>query len=149
MKWRNSKERELLASGGTREQTLPTKNNPNPDLSDVGEETRTPAVVGASKDDLNLQPGDDIFQKEQEYQSRAEDDTFVGQQARTDAFSSSLASAIPAKIQIKDLTSLSTYGKTPGAYAFPYQEADGDYTDEDINVTDELGGSHNEDSEND
>jgi hypothetical protein len=30
MKWRNSKERELLSSGGTREQTLPTKNNPNP-----------------------------------------------------------------------------------------------------------------------
>lgn len=30
MKWRNSKERELLSNGGTREQTLPTKNNPNP-----------------------------------------------------------------------------------------------------------------------
>ncbi|XP_042571177.1 homeobox protein DBX1-B-like [Cyprinus carpio] len=36
MKWRNSKERELLSSGGCREQTLPTKMNPNPDLSDVG-----------------------------------------------------------------------------------------------------------------
>ncbi|XP_064482726.1 hematopoietically-expressed homeobox protein HHEX-like isoform X1 [Ornithodoros turicata] len=36
MKWRNSKERELLSSGGSREQTLPTKTNPNPDLSDVG-----------------------------------------------------------------------------------------------------------------
>ncbi|KAH9372502.1 hypothetical protein HPB48_003123 [Haemaphysalis longicornis] len=35
MKWRNSKERELLSSGGSREQTLPTKSNPNPDLSDV------------------------------------------------------------------------------------------------------------------
>ena len=34
MKWRNSKERELLASGGSRQQTLPTKNNPHPDLSD-------------------------------------------------------------------------------------------------------------------
>ena len=34
MKWRNSKERELIAQGGSREQTLPTKNNPNPDLSD-------------------------------------------------------------------------------------------------------------------
>ena len=34
MKWRNSKERELLAQGGNREQTLPTKNNPHPDLSD-------------------------------------------------------------------------------------------------------------------
>ncbi|XP_046382311.1 homeobox protein H2.0-like [Ischnura elegans] len=36
MKWRNSKERELLAHGGSREQTLPNKNNPNPDLSDPG-----------------------------------------------------------------------------------------------------------------
>ncbi|XP_066257945.1 homeobox protein DBX1 isoform X2 [Euwallacea similis] len=35
MKWRNSKERELLASGGSREQTLPNKNNPHPDLSDA------------------------------------------------------------------------------------------------------------------
>ncbi|XP_075217826.1 homeobox protein Dbx [Lycorma delicatula] len=35
MKWRNSKERELLASGGSREQTLPNKNNPHPDLSDL------------------------------------------------------------------------------------------------------------------
>ncbi|XP_057380068.1 homeobox protein DBX1-like [Daphnia carinata] len=34
MKWRNSKERELLANGGSRSQTLPTKNNPHPDLSD-------------------------------------------------------------------------------------------------------------------
>ncbi|XP_023344952.1 homeobox protein DBX1 [Eurytemora carolleeae] len=35
MKWRNSKERELLASGGNRDQTLPNKNNPNPDLTDT------------------------------------------------------------------------------------------------------------------
>ncbi|XP_071955492.1 homeobox protein DBX1-B-like [Antedon mediterranea] len=35
MKWRNSKERELLSSGGSRESTLPNKSNPNPDLSDV------------------------------------------------------------------------------------------------------------------
>nr|AUN27673.1 DBX [Lineus ruber] len=35
MKWRNSKERELLSSGGTRESTLPGKGNQNPDLSDT------------------------------------------------------------------------------------------------------------------
>uniref|UniRef100_A0A8C5KRU5 Homeobox protein DBX1 n=1 Tax=Jaculus jaculus TaxID=51337 RepID=A0A8C5KRU5_JACJA len=39
MKWRNSKERELLSSGGCREQTLPTKLNPHPDLSDVGQKS--------------------------------------------------------------------------------------------------------------
>ncbi|CAH0549636.1 unnamed protein product [Brassicogethes aeneus] len=38
MKWRNSKERELLAAGGSREQTLPNKNNPNPDLSDASDD---------------------------------------------------------------------------------------------------------------
>lgn len=36
MKWRNSKERELLSTGGCRQQTLPTKTNPYPDLTDVG-----------------------------------------------------------------------------------------------------------------
>ncbi|XP_048401801.1 homeobox protein DBX1-like [Stegostoma tigrinum] len=39
MKWRNSKERELLSAGGCREQTLPTKLNPHPDLSDVGKKS--------------------------------------------------------------------------------------------------------------
>ncbi|XP_024150724.1 homeobox protein DBX1-B [Oryzias melastigma] len=39
MKWRNSKERELLSTGGCREQTLPTKTNPHPDLSDVGKKS--------------------------------------------------------------------------------------------------------------
>ena len=38
MKWRNSKERELLSSGGSRESTLPNKGNPNPDLSDTKED---------------------------------------------------------------------------------------------------------------
>lgn len=59
MKWRNSKERELLASGGSREQTLPNKNNPNPDLSDaegdkgklremspMGEDFNSPILLG-------------------------------------------------------------------------------------------------------
>ncbi|XP_055625175.1 putative uncharacterized protein DDB_G0291608 [Toxorhynchites rutilus septentrionalis] len=42
MKWRNSKERELLANGGSRDQTLPNKNNPNPDLSDArGDRTQS------------------------------------------------------------------------------------------------------------
>ena len=44
MKWRNSKERELLSAGGSREQTLPTRNNPNPDLSDVGETIKKSAT---------------------------------------------------------------------------------------------------------
>ncbi|XP_031639505.1 homeobox protein 5-like isoform X2 [Contarinia nasturtii] len=47
MKWRNSKERELLASGGSRDQTLPNKNNPNPDLSDARTD-RQPSISPTS-----------------------------------------------------------------------------------------------------
>ncbi|XP_059164013.1 homeobox protein DBX1-B-like isoform X2 [Physella acuta] len=50
MKWRNSKERELLSTGGTRESTLPNKSNPNPDLSDVRE-----------SDDSKHQRGEDSY----------------------------------------------------------------------------------------
>ena len=36
MKWRNSKERELLSSGGgNRDTTIPSKDNPHPDLTDT------------------------------------------------------------------------------------------------------------------
>jgi len=35
MKWRNSKERELLSAGGSRDVTLPGKDNPHPDLADA------------------------------------------------------------------------------------------------------------------
>ncbi|KAM4721261.1 homeobox protein DBX1 [Rhinophrynus dorsalis] len=52
MKWRNSKERELLSSGGCREQTLPTKFNPHPDLSDVGKKT-----LGEVEEEEALCPG--------------------------------------------------------------------------------------------
>lgn len=51
MKWRNSKERELLSAGGSREQTLPTRNNPNPDLSDVGETIKR--LTGSSNASLS------------------------------------------------------------------------------------------------
>lgn len=150
MKWRNSKERELLAAGGTREQTLPTKNNPNPDLSDVGEEHRSPSSAGpspSSKDELNLQSPEGA----QEYQGRSEDESgYLGQQSRQESFGPPLGAALPAKIQIKDLTALSGFGKSPAAtFPFSYQDAEADYSDEDINVTDELVASNNEDSEND
>ena len=37
MKWRNSKERELLSVGVSRDVTLPSKDNPYPDLSNSHE----------------------------------------------------------------------------------------------------------------
>ena len=38
MKWRNSKERELLSNGvGNRDTTIPSKENPHPDLTDTPE----------------------------------------------------------------------------------------------------------------
>ncbi|XP_023226684.1 homeobox protein DBX1-like [Centruroides vittatus] len=51
MKWRNSKERELLSAGGSREQTLPTKHNPNPDLSDVGTSNKMQKTECGSSDE--------------------------------------------------------------------------------------------------
>ncbi|XP_032415809.1 homeobox protein DBX1-A isoform X1 [Xiphophorus hellerii] len=56
MKWRNSKERELLSSGGCREQTLPTKSNPHPDLSDVGKKS--------SAEDEEEEEEDEEFRRE-------------------------------------------------------------------------------------
>nr|XP_016848250.1 PREDICTED: homeobox protein DBX1 [Anolis carolinensis] len=68
MKWRNSKERELLSSGGCREQTLPTKFNPHPDLSDVGkkgsgEEEEDSSLLSCSaspRNSLNYHQGTDL-----------------------------------------------------------------------------------------
>ncbi|CAK1592832.1 unnamed protein product [Parnassius mnemosyne] len=53
MKWRNSKERELLASGGSREQTLPNKNNPHPDLSDAEADKSKMSPLSPLNDDQN------------------------------------------------------------------------------------------------
>ncbi|XP_053742809.1 homeobox protein DBX1-B-like [Synchiropus splendidus] len=62
MKWRNSKERELLSTGGCRQQTLPTKTNPQPDLSDVsGRRHRPPRPSSASE----YQRRDDDVQRAQ------------------------------------------------------------------------------------
>ncbi|CAH0385309.1 unnamed protein product [Bemisia tabaci] len=57
MKWRNSKERELLASGGSREQTLPTKNNPHPDLSDAASEVLDVEGAGAGPEGEGVKRG--------------------------------------------------------------------------------------------
>lgn len=58
MKWRNSKERELLAAGGSRDQTLPTKHNPNPDLSDVDPVMMIPSSVsGMTRDHVSSNHG--------------------------------------------------------------------------------------------
>ncbi|KAF8785764.1 Homeobox protein DBX1 like protein [Argiope bruennichi] len=53
MKWRNSKERELLSSGGTREQTLPTKHNPKPDLSDIVLRVKVPTGDERPRDKIS------------------------------------------------------------------------------------------------
>ena len=64
MKWRNSKERELLSTGGSREATLPSKDNPNPDLSDINEESEAdssmtqPDVLPETEVLMNSEPLD-------------------------------------------------------------------------------------------
>ncbi len=58
MKWRNSKERELIAHGGSREQTLPTKHNPNPDLSDPVSSPPTASITAPASTGPSI-PGDE------------------------------------------------------------------------------------------
>ncbi|XP_015116204.1 uncharacterized protein LOC107040582 [Diachasma alloeum] len=53
MKWRNNKERELMAAGGSREQTLPNKNNPNPDLSDTDNDRSSRLDLNSDVSTLN------------------------------------------------------------------------------------------------
>ena len=53
MKWRNCKERELLANGGSRAQTLPTRNNPHPDLTDAITLREHSPVLAARADPLS------------------------------------------------------------------------------------------------
>lgn len=67
MKWRNSKERELLASGGSRDQTLPNKNNPNPDLSDAKTD-RQPSISPPS----SISPHNDSQQQSRQAGSPSE-----------------------------------------------------------------------------
>ena len=66
MKWRNSKERELLSTGGgSRDVTLPSKDNPHPDLSDVNDcRDATDVYLSSSNDyigEKNKLPSDLIY----------------------------------------------------------------------------------------
>ncbi|RWS17014.1 homeobox protein dbx-like protein [Dinothrombium tinctorium] len=52
------KDSQLLSHGGTREQTLPTKNNPNPDLTDVGIAERNGQESNTDSDRFSLKSDD-------------------------------------------------------------------------------------------
>lgn len=65
MKWRNSKERELLACGGSREQTLPNKNNPNPDLSDANVNVDKTITNTTSTSELHRSDNSNLRNKKQ------------------------------------------------------------------------------------
>ncbi|XP_028178926.1 homeobox protein DBX1 [Ostrinia furnacalis] len=72
MKWRNSKERELLASGGSREQTLPNKNNPHPDLSDAEADKPKMSPLSPIQDDQS----DDMKSKMYAASSSCQNDSY-------------------------------------------------------------------------
>lgn len=55
MKWRNSKERELLSSGGSRESTMPTKSDLN---GDCGEDPQKPKDLGDELDGILAEDDD-------------------------------------------------------------------------------------------
>lgn len=196
MKWRNSKERELLANGGSREQTLPNKNNPNPDLSDVkdvafstGGEIPRGSCDG---EDIDEMEDDDAASAELNFSSSEVVDSFTtertnGDRTRTnhqeplesliaasqlslsqvsghtDSASGRLHSPNSPKLLIKDLAALGAHSdsydsaRATISFASRYQQQRGemggdhgqehDYSDEDINVTDDMTASNNEDSD--
>ncbi|KAA0184392.1 hypothetical protein HAZT_HAZT005358 [Hyalella azteca] len=201
MKWRNSKERELLATGGSREQTLPNKNNPNPDLSDVSEsfvssdaqrsgeqedvedmgddeDRSTPAGTSEFESDIATyteesevecsaprEPIESLITASQlslsHVVSRSSDSSSGGGRSNAQSSSSS------PKLLIKNLSTLgggeafvggsSTAGNGLTAFSSGFRTdhaghalAEASFSDdEDINVTDDMTASHNEDSEGD
>lgn len=205
MKWRNSKERELLASGGSREQTLPNKNNPNPDLSDVNETFVASGDGQRSVDRANLEDiGDDedrstptegaeeeSFDSDMQSFTPRPDVECSGQpeplesliaashltlsQAVARSSESNIAtisrsnnaqsSSLSPKLLIKNLSTLggaetfsssapTTESLTFSAANFRPQRNNDEHIetysdDEDINVTDDMTASNNEDSDGD
>ncbi|KAL0809411.1 hypothetical protein ABMA28_011595 [Loxostege sticticalis] len=90
MKWRNSKERELLASGGSREQTLPNKNNPHPDLSDAEADKPKMSPLSPIQDDQSEELKGKMYATTSNCQSdsyRYEDKMAAGIFAREQQFS--------------------------------------------------------------
>ena len=192
MKWRNSKERELLANGGSREQTLPNKNNPNPDLSDV-KESFVSRTVGRAADREDLEDlGEDevtgvvysgadldgFHDKSDVDNSNATQEplesliaasqlslTHAGAARVVDSTTHRLSnngistSSESPKLLIKDLATLGAastnegYSSTANGLSFGRYADEGgsaheqDFSDEDINVTDDMTPSNNEESD--
>ena len=162
MKWRNSKERELLANGGSREQTLPTKNNPNPDLSDVKEDNDR-SLKNESK--INIIGSSNMSKDSDQFGTNSHDEfNSFGEKIHHEGFNNSESKMeslipghlqggslnhLPGKLQIKDLASLgSCFPDRKGGFSYSYPgDHDGEFSDEDINVTDDLTASNNEDSD--
>lgn len=129
MKWRNSKERELLANGGSRKQTLPNKNNPNPDLSDATNDK--PKLNYSDVSPLmSPQPEEDAFVSPGESQNpNVEHSDYPNsgfEQKPEDSFPEN--GNLPAD-------ELDGYNGS-NYYKYDYEETDYDDSDEEINVID-------------
>ncbi|RXG51015.1 Homeobox protein DBX1-A [Armadillidium vulgare] len=160
MKWRNSKERELLANGGSREQTLPTKNNPNPDLSDVKEDLSSSSSSSTSA----LKTPENSSRKEPFSSGttavRSLELLSQKQESKLDTLLQSVSnpkeSNLRNKFEIEDVVSIahqnchSLDGRHPYTFHFSSQDHnESEFSDEDINITDEMIASNNEESDDD
>ncbi|CAH1787185.1 unnamed protein product [Owenia fusiformis] len=88
MKWRNSKERELLSSGRSRESTLPNKGNPHPDLSnlsnDVDDDASTEMGNEYSKETMRLESPHSNFEDNMLLVSQNEDENMTSSDSEYD-----------------------------------------------------------------
>ena len=73
MKWRNSKERELLSAGGSRDVTLPGKDNPHPDLSDALRRTASAEGFPSAGAGFPVVTATDLRMRNVDYGGRCED----------------------------------------------------------------------------
>ncbi|KAK6644979.1 hypothetical protein RUM43_001255 [Polyplax serrata] len=129
MKWRNSKERELLANGGSRKQTLPNKNNPNPDLSDANSDK--PKLNYSDMSPLmSPQPEEDAFM------SSSENNHGNGEQTEftSGGFEQKPEESFPENGNHPS-DELDGYNGS-NYYKYDYEETDYDESDEEINVID-------------
>ena len=141
MKWRNSKERELLANGGSRKQTLPNKNNPNPDLSDATNDKPKHNYTDVSSPLMSPQTDEDVFVTQNDNNNKSNGENYDYQnnsttyEQKTDENFSENGSSNNNNNHHHQSDDVENFNNS-NYYKYDYEETDYDDSDEEINVID-------------
>ncbi|EEB15403.1 Homeobox protein CHOX-E, putative [Pediculus humanus corporis] len=142
MKWRNSKERELLANGGSRKQTLPNKNNPNPDLSDATNDKPKHNYTDVSSPLMSPQTDEDVFVTQNDNNNKSNggenydyQNNSTTYEQKTDENFSENGSSSNNNNNHHQSDDVENFNNS-NYYKYDYEETDYDDSDEEINVID-------------